>query len=314
MELRLKLVAWEAEGVMRFVFEDPAGAPLPAWTPGAHIDLELHSGLGRSYSLCGDPEDRYSYAIAVRLESEGRGGSRELHSAPPIGQLLRVAGLRNHFQLQDVPRHAFIAGGIGITPILAMARESSRNTVPWTLLYTGRDRSTMAFLGELESLEGGHLDIVDTSSGARADLKAFIDAVPVDAAIYCCGPSSLIEEVVRICEASTPPRNVEFERFAADLTAETHREDDTTFEVELAASGKTIAVGPDETILGAMIAAGVDAEFFCEEGYCGTCETRVLDGTPDHRDSVLGKKERESGTTILPCVSRCLSLKLVLDR
>ncbi|MBT2523701.1 PDR/VanB family oxidoreductase [Arthrobacter sp. ISL-28] len=316
LAVRVTQMTWEADGVLGMVLVAEEGGELPAWAPGAHLDLLLPSGTVRNYSLYGDPADRTSYRIAVRRQQEGRGGSEEIHTTALVGQTLRILAVRNQFQLRAASEYLFIAGGIGITPLLPMIREMSGSNSVWSAIYTGRRIATMAFREELQAIPGGQVEIIDSTESSRVDLKARIDGLPPGALVYCCGPAQLIDAVVSACESAPSPVDYEIERFSVDAASriETHQQGDRVIQVELALSGQTITVPPDQTILGAMVAAGVAADYFCEEGYCGTCETKVLAGIPDHRDSVLSKKERESGKTILPCVSRSCTPKIVLER
>jgi ferredoxin-NADP reductase len=310
LQLRVTRVTWEAEGVVGVRLSAQDGRPLPPWEPGAHLDVRLPSGLARQYSLCGDPQDRRHYEIAVRLEAEGRGGSAEIHGTALVGRELVVTEVRNHFRLDAAEEYLLIAGGIGITPLVPMARALAARGAEWAGVYCGRGAETMAFRHELAVAGGDRVRFVDTAKESRPDLKALIGGLGPGAVVYCCGPAGLIGSVTEICDgAGVRCESEHFGAAAPQLDVEAGEE----VELELRRSGTTVVVAPDTTLLRAIREAGVEIESDCEEGYCGTCETRVLDGEPDHRDVVLSKAERASGRTFLPCVSRACGRKLVLD-
>ncbi len=294
-----------ADGVLALTLRHPLGEPLPAWEPGAHIDVVLGPGLERQYSLCGDPADRSAWRIAVLREPDGRGGSAHVHEQVGQGDKVRVRGPRNHFELRPAPRYRFIAGGIGITPILPMLAAAEAAGAEWTLLYGGRTRQSMAFTGELGRY-GERVTIAPQDESGLLDLGSVLDDVPEGTLVYCCGPGPLLDAVEERC----PGGILHMERFQPK---EQQAGENTEFEVELAQSGKTLTVAPDVSVLDAVRAAGVEVLFSCTEGTCGTCETDVLEGTPDHRDSVLTAEEQESGETMMICVSRCRGKRLVLD-
>jgi ferredoxin-NADP reductase len=294
-----------ADGVLALTLRHPLGEQLPAWEPGAHIDVVLGPGLERQYSLCGDPADRTAWRIAVLREPAGRGGSAHVHEQVEQGGKVRVRGPRNHFALRPAPRYRFIAGGIGITPILPMLAAAEAEGTEWTLLYGGRTRESMAFTEEL-SRYGDRVTIAPQDEIGLLDLASVLDDVPEGTLVYCCGPGPLLDAVEERC----PTGLLHMERFTPkeQLVGE-----NTEFEVELAQTGTTVTVTPDVSVLDAVRASGVEVLFSCTEGTCGTCETDVIDGTPDHRDSVLTEEEREAGETMMICVSRCRGKKLVLD-
>ena len=294
-----------ADGVLALTLRHPLGERLPAWEPGAHIDVVLGPGLERQYSLCGDPADRTGWRIAVLREPAGRGGSAHVHEQLGQGDKVRVRGPRNHFALRPAPRYRFIAGGIGITPILPMLAAAEAEGAEWTLLYGGRTRESMAFTEEL-SRYGDRVTIAPQDETGLLDLPSVLDGVPEGTLVYCCGPGALLDAV----EARCPAGLLHVERFAPKEQPEG---ENTQFEVELAQTGTTVTVAPDVSVLDAVRASGVEVLFSCTEGTCGTCETDVLEGTPDHRDSVLTDEEREAGETMMICVSRCRGKRLVLD-
>lgn len=330
--LRLRGVRWEAEGVVSLELDDPAGGELAPWEPGAHLDLLLPSGTVRQYSLCGDPADRARYRVAVLRVADGRGGSREVHDALRVGMELTVRGPRNAFPLEEAERYVFVAGGIGITPIVAMVREAAARGADWTLLYGGRTRASMAFVEELEAVAaavpvaagaggngGGRLLLLPEDEHGLLDLDRALELAG-GGALYCCGPAPLIDALEARCAAAGCPEALRVERFApaARPAAPTGAADgdgaaSATLRVTLARSGVELEVGPEQSIMEAARAAGVEVPSSCEQGICGTCETRVLDGVPDHRDQLLTPEERAGGETMMVCVSRACTPRLTLD-
>ncbi|MFJ8113998.1 PDR/VanB family oxidoreductase [Streptomyces sp. NPDC096132] len=294
-----------ADGVRSLTLRHPLGEPLPSWEPGAHIDVLLGPDLERQYSLCGDPADRSAWRIAVLRESEGRGGSAYVHEQLGQGDKVRVRGPRNHFALRPAARYRFVAGGIGITPILPMLAAAEAAGAEWTLLYGGRTRDSMAFTGELAGY-GDRVTVAPQDETGLLDLGSVLDDLPEGTLVYCCGPGPLLDAV----EARCPSGALHVERFQAKAQP---TGEDSEFDVELAQSGRTLTVSPGVSVLDTVRAAGVEVLWSCTEGTCGTCETDVLEGTPDHRDSVLTAEEREAGETMMICVSRCRGKRLVLD-
>ncbi|MFD9338050.1 PDR/VanB family oxidoreductase [Streptomyces sp. NPDC060028] len=288
-----------AAGVLQLTLESPE---LPSWTPGAHVDVTLPSGLVRQYSLCGDPAVAGRYTIAIRLVEDGRGGSREAHARLTEGAGLAVRPPRNRFELATAPRYAFVAGGIGITPVLPMLRAATAAGAEWTLLYGGRSRASMPFLPELEAY-GDRVTIVAQDEAGLPSLAALSGAAP-GTLIYCCGPGPLMQAVTEAAPAGTA---VHLERF----TPAASTGDARPFTVELHRSGRTVEVGAAETTLAAVRRELPNTPYSCEQGFCGTCRHRVLAGEADHRDELLTDGERED--SMLLCVSRAVSDRLVLD-
>ncbi|MFD0314517.1 PDR/VanB family oxidoreductase [Streptomyces flavalbus] len=288
-----------ADGVVQLRLE---GHDLPRWEPGAHLELVLPSGLVRPYSLCGNPEDTSSYTVATRLVPDGRGGSREVHEQVREGMELEVRGPRNRFPLVAADAYVFVAGGIGITPLLPMLRALPEGA-DWRLLYGGRSRASMPFLEEVEKLGaaagGGRVTVVAEDEDGRPDLDAFLADVPAEAAVYCCGPEGLMAAV----EERVP--SVRTERFTPRAAS------GGEFEVELRRSGRTLTVPADTSVLTAVRTELPETLSSCEQGWCGTCQQRVLEGEVDHRDELLTDGERAD--SMLICVSRARSDRLVLD-
>lgn len=277
--------------------------PLPPWSPGAHIDVVLPSGPVRQYSLCGPADAADEYSIAVLLQPDGRGGSVEVHQKIDVGTELTITGPRNRFELVDARGYVFIAGGIGITPLLPMVEQVAAAGVPWRLVYGGRSRSSMAFLDRLEPW-ADRVHVIAEDEQGRIDVPAVL-ATAGDSAVYVCGPSGLIDAVVDGCDSDS----VYFERFSG---VEVSTGQDRAFEVQFGPGGPVLPVPADQSILAAVLAAGADVLYSCEEGSCGSCDTMVLDGDVDHRDTALTEAERAAGSMLI-CVSRAACSRLVLD-
>jgi len=297
------------DGVVSLTLADPTGTSLPVWTPGAHIDVLLDAALVRQYSLCGSPADHASWRIAVLLDPASRGGSRRVHEVQ-VGDPLTVRGPRNHFPLLDAPRYIFIAGGIGITPIRPMIDAADAAGSDWRLYYGGRSRASMAFLDEL-AVHGERMTVWPEDEHGMLPLADLLDTPSDDALVYCCGPEGLLSAVEARC-AAWPSGALRFERFAAKPQAEPEGDPDS-FEVVCQRSGVTITVPPGRSIIDTLEENGVSVLSSCLEGVCGTCETRVLEGVPEHRDSLLSEDEREANEYMMICVSRARSQRLVLD-
>jgi len=300
-----------ADDVVELVLRPVAGGDLPAWEPGAHVDVEIDGGdrLVRQYSLCGDPADRAAYRIAVLRQPASRGGSVRLHDDVEEGDKLTLRGPRNHFPLEPAPRYLFLAGGIGVTPLLAMARWAAAVGTEWSMVYGGRSRTAMAYLDALVEIAGARLTVVPQDEQGLIDLAAALDPIAPGTVVHCCGPEPLLTAAEAACAARGLRLRIErFAPLAVDPAAV-----DSAFTVQLASTGAELVVPADRTIVGVLAEAGVDVLTSCEEGTCGTCETAVVAGVPDHRDSVLTAEERAAGDRLLPCVSRCIGPRLVLD-
>jgi ferredoxin-NADP reductase len=299
-----------AEDVVAVTLADPDGAALPAWTPGAHIDLILTPELTRQYSLCGSPADAKRLTVGILNAPNSRGGSRFVHEHVAKGTVIRIRGPRNHFPLVASPRYVFIAGGIGVTPMLPMIAEAEAAGADWTLLYGGRTEESMAFVEQLRAY-GDRVTLLPGNDVAlmSAALDDRIGTPQPDTLVYTCGPEGLLGAVEQRC-ARWPAGALHLERFAAKAVEGAV---DTEFEVELARTGITITVPADRSIFDAAQDHGVSVLGSCHEGICGTCETVVIDGEVDHRDSVLNDEEKASNETMMICVSRCTSGRLTLD-
>jgi ferredoxin-NADP reductase len=287
-----------------------AGAPLPAWRPGAHLDVVLPSGRVRQYSLCGDPADRGSYRIAVRRIADGGGGSREVHGLA-AGAEVTVRGPRSAFPLIQAPRYLFLAGGIGITPILPMLRAVAATRADWRFVYAGRDRDSMPFLAELTELDPSRVVIrADAEHGGPPTGAELLGHAPGRGTTgYLCGPAPMLTGVRAELHAAGGASRVDalhVERFAAPPVLGGH-----AFTVELARSGGKLEVPADRSLLEVLGERLPDVAYSCRQGFCGTCRTRVLAGAVQHRDRVLTEAERSATMTI--CVSRAEGDRLVLD-
>jgi ferredoxin-NADP reductase len=301
-----------ADSVVALDLVDPDDNDLPAWEPGAHIDLLLDEGLVRQYSLCGDPRDAKTWRVGVLLDPQSRGGSRHVHDQLVEGAGVRVRGPRNHFALVDSPRYLFIAGGIGITPIITMIDSAQQAGSDWRLIYLGRQRTTMAFAEMLSDTYGDRITLWPHDENGKFDLEAALAESVDQTLVYCCGPEQLLSAVEQHC-AHWPEGSLHIERFAAKAPVEPPAEALDTFQVVCQRSGVTVEVSEGVSILDALEDADIPIMSSCLEGICGTCEATVLEGTPDHRDSMLTEAERTSGNKILTCVSRSRCEKLVLD-
>ena len=298
-----------AEGVVTLTLREVDGQPLPQWEAGAHVDLILDGAATRQYSLCGDPGTPHLWRLGILRDAAGSGGSMYVHDQLRVGDVAHVRGPRNNFPLVDSPRYLFIAGGIGITPMLPMIRAAYAAGADWKLIYGGRRRASMAFLDEL-SVYGDNVVIWPQDEFGLLDLDSLLSQPWPQTKVYCCGPEPLLAAVEHHC-AAWPKRTLQVERFVArPLTEPVLRE---AFDVYLARSDITVTVPPESSILSAIEDAGVAVLSSCAEGTCGTCETPVLEGVPDHRDSVLDEDERKAGHCMMICVSRACTSRLVLD-
>lgn len=308
-ELVVESVTTVADGVVELTLLDEDGG-IPPWTPGAHVDLVL-GDLVRQYSLCGDPLDTRRLVVAVLREPESRGGSAYVHDNLTVGAKVTVRGPRNHFPLVSAPRYVFVAGGIGITPLLPMIREAEAAGADWHLYYRGRKRSGMAYVERLAEY-GDKVTLLPGDETGPLDLAAVLADPQEGTLVYTCGPERLLLGLEEICSARWPAGALHLERFAAK-EIEAPEGGERSFELELAATGVTLTVPPDRSVFQVIEDAGISVLGSCHEGICGTCEAIVLEGDVDHRDSVLNESERAANDAMMVCVSRCFSDRLVLD-
>ena len=311
-------MTWEAQTILGLELVPlPPLQALPAFTAGAHIDLNLNTPQGpvvRSYSLLNDPRETHRYCLGIHRDPNSRGGSSHVHARLRVGDELRISAPRNHFPLDEqAPHQVFIAGGIGITPMLSMVARAQALGTPWTLYYSARTREHAGFLSRLESQAGQAggqvvLNFDQAPGGRMLDLPAIMTGLPAGAHVYCCGPLPMLEAFEKAC-ATLPAERVHREYFAAkDAPAS-----EGGFTVELARSHKTVQVPAGQTILDCLLALRLDPPHACREGICGTCEVRVLQGTPDHRDMVLSDAERQANDRMMVCCSGSKTSTLVLD-
>lgn len=303
-----------ADDIVHIVLESPAGTPLPAFAAGAHIDVELPNGLVRQYSLLGDPAQARQYELGVLREATGRGGSRSAHDDLHAGMHIRIGAPRNLFALLPARRSLLFAGGIGITPMLAMAQQLAHGQSDFTLHYCARSPARAAFLDRLRDAPWAdrvRLHFDDGDARQKFDAAAVLAACSADTHLYVCGPTGFMDHVIGSARAAGwADANIHAESFAATDGA---RIGDQAFTVELARSGRVVPVAVGQTVAAALAAHGVEVPLSCEQGICGTCATRVLAGEPDHRDMYFSDAERAANDCFTPCCSRSKSDVLVLD-
>lgn len=308
-------VADEAENIRSYELTPMGGGLLPDFDPGAHIIVNLPSGLARQYSLTNSADERWRYVVAVQKENEGRGGSKWLYENLREGSTLEILGPANHFPLvEDAKEYLLIAGGIGITPILSMVRRLHSRGAKFTLVYCAQRPSRAAFREILSTSSfAKHVDFVFSEDRAQGlDLASLLEKQSSDVHAYCCGPSRMIG-AFRQATRNWAAERVHLELFTAHPEVDAASENDQAFLVEVSSTGERFEVPPGESILSVLSRHGIEVPRLCESGYCGSCLTGVLDGSPDHRDSVQSDAEKASDTYITPCCSRAKSELLVLD-
>lgn len=300
----------ECDDVVRLVLKTPISQKLPQWSPGSHIDLII-GGFNRKYSLCGSPSHKTSYEIAILKEQQGKGGSAHIHEKVTIGQLARIVGPKNHFRLDEsAAEYILIAGGIGITPIIAMADRLKLLGKKYIIHYAGKSKSSMAMQEKLMLNHPHHLKVYSKQDGERLSLKGITHDVSVGQQIYACGPARLLDELENI-GADWPENILHMERFSSQSST-LNPDDEHEFDVTLKDSDITVHVKADQTILDALLSIGIDAPHDCKEGICGTCEVAVLEGKIDHRDHVLTNKEKNNLDRMMTCCSRAKGRNIVL--
>ncbi len=314
MQVRIKRISYEAESINSYELVAPSGGDLAPFTAGSHVDLHLPNGMIRSYSLVNDQSERNRYVIAVNNDAASRGGSRLIHDTLRVGQIVTISHPRNNFALNESAGHSvLIAGGIGVTPLLSMIRRLTALERSWELHYAARTRLCAAFLDELNAISSQaranlRVNFDQEPGGRMLDVAEIVKGAPPGAHLYCCGPVAMLE-VFEAAASGLPSQQVHVEYFKAKESPAA----DGGFEVRLARSNRTIVVEPGKTILNALLDAGIAVNYACTEGVCGTCETKVLEGIPDHRDLFLDKAEQAANTTMMICCSGSRSSTLVLD-
>jgi len=307
--MRLTGITYAADQVHLYEFRPVSGAPVPRFTAGAHVDLHLPNGLVRQYSIANSEEQRDRYVLGVKRETAGRGGSRFMHDELRVGAVLAVGGPRNNFPLVEAAAHSvLIAGGIGVTPIVSMVARLRSLGGSWELHYAVRRRSEAAFLDELRAGDGPVRLHVDEEQGGVLDVARVVGSAVQDAHLYCCGPTPMLEAFT-VASAARPTHQVHLEHFSAAIAPPV----ESGFVVELARSKLLVSIPPGQTILEALRAHGLKVQTSCEQGICGSCETRVLAGEPDHRDLLLSPEERATNEVMMICCSGSRSTVLVLD-
>jgi ferredoxin-NADP reductase len=314
IEVKVKTLTWEAQDIVSCALHPLPGQQLPSFTAGAHIDVHLPGGLIRSYSLVNDPDEINRYVIAVSLDPKSRGGSSYIHRQLRVGSRLAISPPKNNFPLFEAASHSvFIAGGIGVTPLLSMVRRLKKAGRTWDLHFCARTREHAAYLDELQALADSSLFRLHTHfdqepGGKPLDIAALVRSTPPGVHLYCCGPLPMLD-AFETATNSRPSDQVHLEYFSAKSPPD----NSGGFAVELAKSGKTIVVPKGKTILDAILEQRIDIPFACTEGVCGECETRVIAGEPIHRDVFLTKDEQASNKVMMICCSGCKGDKLVLD-
>ena len=309
LALEVRAVQRVADDVLELTLCAADRSPLPTWRPGAHVELLLPSGLARQYSLCGDPADTSSYTIAVLHEVNGRGGSAEVHEIAAVGIQFSANPPKNNFPLEAAESYLFIGGGIGITPLLPMIVAVEQETRQWSLVYGGRTATSMAYVERLSNA-GDRVDVWVESERGYPDFATILGAAPAGTLVYACGPSGMLDAIRTEFGHHPHLAGLHVERFTASGAIDVSG---GSFEVELRRSGEIFTVAEGQPILAEVKTRVPSHPFSCEEGYCGECETRVIDGIPDHRDDYLTEDEQQSGDVMMICVSRCKGRRLVLD-
>lgn len=309
LNLRIKAAVWEAPNIISYELHSATGAELPGFTAGAHIDIKLPNGMVRSYSLTNSQSERNRYLICVQKDRESRGGSKWIHQNFRPGEILSVAEPRNNFELDETAEKSiFIAGGIGITPMLSMIERLESVGRDWELIFCARTRNTTPFLRVLEKNPRVRLNFDREPGAEMLDIAAVVQATPANHHLYCCGPLTMLEAFEQAAK-DRARETVHVEYFTAKDPPAT----EGGFTVVLAKSGKQVVIPAGKTILSALTDAGFDIAHSCTEGICGTCETKVLEGIPDHRDRILTEAERAANKKMMICCSGCKGERLVLD-
>jgi ferredoxin-NADP reductase len=306
----------EARGIVSVELR-PASPDIsfPPFTAGSHLDLHLADGMVRSYSLSNSQDDRQRYVVTVQDDRNSRGGSRYVHERLRVGSVVEFAPPRNHFALhEEAPRSVLVAGGIGVTPIYAMLQRLCSLGRPVALVYCARSQEEAAFCQEITAAAGPQVEVgmfFDDQFGGPPNLLELLAGRGADTHYYCCGPAGMLAAFEKACDSLGYP-HAHVERFAPPADAPPATQG-SGYVLELQRSGRSLTVPPGQTILDTLLANGIDVSYSCGQGICGACETSVLAGEVDHRDSILSPAEQSGGATMMICVSGCKSGRLVLD-
>ena len=315
LTVRVARKSVEAVDICTFELVDVNGHPLPAFSAGSHVDVNLPNGLTRQYSLCNDPAESHRYLIGVLRDPATRGGSQAMHDLVNAGDVLQISAPKNHFPLaHEARRSLLLAGGIGVTPILCMAERLAITGADFEMHYCTRSRDRTAFHDRIAASAFAakvqfHFD--DGAAAQKLDIASLLAAPQPGVHLYVCGPKGFMDAVLGTARAGGwPEAQLHYEFFSAEVV---HSDSDASFEVQLASSGRIVVVPKDQTVVQALAAAGVEVQTSCEQGVCGTCLTRVLEGVPDHKDMYLTPEEQAANDQFTPCCSRAKSKRLVLD-
>ncbi len=315
LQVRVARKAAEAQDIVTLELVAADGAALPAFSAGSHIDVQLPNGFTRQYSLCNDPQETHRYQIGVLRDAASRGGSAAVHDLVKEGDVLTISAPRNHFGLaHEAKKHLLLAGGIGVTPILCMAERLANTGGDFAMHYATRAPERTAFRQRIAASAFAarvqfHYDNGDAAQ--KLDLQALLSQPEAGTHLYVCGPKGFMDAVLNTARAAGwPEAQIHYEFFGAEVAKS---DSDASFEIKLASSGRIVMVPKDQTVVQALAAAGVDIMISCEQGVCGTCLTRVLEGVPDHKDSYLTPEEQAANDQFTPCCSRSKTPQLVLD-
>ena len=315
LQVRVARKAAEAQDIVTLELVAADGAALPAFSAGSHIDVQLPNGFTRQYSLCNDPQETHRYQIGVLRDAASRGGSAAVHDLVKEGDVLTISAPRNHFGLaHEAKKHLLLAGGIGVTPILCMAERLANTGGDFAMHYATRAPERTAFRQRIAASAFAarvqfHYDNGDAAQ--KLDLQALLSQPEAGTHLYVCGPKGFMDAVLNTARAAGwPEAQIHYEFFGAEVAKS---DSDASFEIKLASSGRIVMVPKDQTVVQALAAAGVDIMISCEQGVCGTCLTRVLEGVPDHKDSYLTPEEQAANDQFLPCCSRAKTEQLVID-
>lgn len=305
----------EAEDICSFELVADNGQPLPAFSAGSHVDVQLPGGLSRSYSLCNPPGENHRYLIGVLRDAASRGGSQAMHDQVNEGDVLQISAPKNHFELaHDAKHHLLLAGGIGVTPVLCMAERLAHSGASFDMHYCTRSLPRTAFHQRIAGSAFSdkvrfHFD--DGAAEQKLDLAALLVPPEDGVHLYVCGPKGFMDAVLNTARSNGwPEAQLHYEFFAGAVVA---TENDASFEVQVASSGQIVIVPLGKTVVQALSEAGVEVQVSCEQGVCGTCLTRIIEGIPDHKDLYLTPEEQEANDQFTPCCSRSKSARLVLD-